>query len=71
MYENRGGRVREIIDIDWSIIFERIEEAIRKHNKTDSPDFVERMEYLKGLRDRLKHGERSEDLYTRIIDIEL
>jgi len=62
--------MREMIDIDWSVIKDRLEYATNKHDQIDSPDYVERMEYLKTLKKRLMNGERSTDLYETILSLD-
>ena len=63
--------MREIIDIDWSIVKERLEDAIKKQNKIDTTDYVDRMTDLTVLSSRLENGERSQDLYNEIMALEL
>jgi hypothetical protein len=62
--------MRKMIDIDWSVIKDRLEYITNQHDVIDSPDYLERMEYLKTLKNRLMKGERSDDLYETIINLE-
>jgi hypothetical protein len=62
--------MRKMIDIDWSVIKDRLEYITNQHDRIDSPNYVERMQYLKTLKNRLMKGERSDDLYETIINLE-